>query len=113
MTMQDDTTNTPPTVQPTGLELDELIDSIKVVKWATASYPLIPPKEKARLKQALTRWGLEQQLAELNHLDKAMDEDSKYHWPSEDGEYYDVNAYITDRTTQLKANLQDGGTQHG
>lgn len=35
------------------ISVDELLDNIEVVKWDTASYPLIPPKEKAKFKQDL------------------------------------------------------------
>ena len=45
----------PPNTTPLNEELDKIFGELIPVKWSTASYPIIPPKQLVHAKQELTK----------------------------------------------------------
>lgn len=86
-------------------EIDGILDRITPVIWDTASYPLIPPKEKARVKTEIHRLITEARITELKKLSAAM----KGRWHKNPQEVRNaMNKQIDTRIKTLKALLGDG-----
>lgn len=101
--------------QPTGLDLDDLLMGLRTAKTGVSMES--DETLVARAKQALTRWGLEQRIDELEafkfnavfklHGHYQLDEDGI---PEIDAvESAKLYGYISQRQAELQANLQDGG----
>lgn len=117
---------------PTGLDLDEILNKTLQEMWEVAykagsyfDYIQEAPSIQAEFTQALTRWGLEQRIDEVESFKRALDR-SEINFEFEDARETlivrnavkaawgvmkpQLEEQCDDRITQLQANLQDGGT---